>query len=109
MTLLQNDLITIQLHSELKVLEVIYGDLYLLPIEVIKDQINKTMAIITSNGVAKVLYDSSSTISAVTKGESKEIATYLIASLNQTFVERVARLKSPKFIVDTTVRENLEQ
>lgn len=106
-SLLKNDLMAIDHYSDTGIMEVVYGDLYLLPVQVIKEQIMKTMAIISGKEIKKVLYDSSRTTSAATMQESSEIAGYLYEKLSQTGVERVARLQSPNFITDARVRASL--
>ena len=106
--LLQNDFITITLIPETGIMEVIYGDLYLLPLQVIKEQIEKTMEVIRAYEIRKVLYNSSKTISKVTAEESKEIARFLYQNLCQTQVCQVARLQSPNYVTDSLVRSNLK-
>ena len=109
MILFQNTTVTLDLDSEAGIVFITYPDLYAIPMPEIKSHIQIIADLAVEHNIKKVLLDSSKNMQQATTEESREVATFLAAALRKTPVQRVARLQSPKFVLEATVRSNIER
>ncbi|GAB3197721.1 hypothetical protein ABID22_000775 [Pontibacter aydingkolensis] len=108
MILYDNSILKLDYDPATDILEVAYPDLHDFLLVEIKYSIDQLIENVNNYDVKRLLLDSSRTVIAVNGERSREITSYLAASLCKTRLQKLARLQSPDSTVEVTAQSNIK-
>ncbi|MCC9138414.1 hypothetical protein ACFSKU_02840 [Pontibacter silvestris] len=108
MILFENSILTLDYDPASDILDVAYPDLHDFMLSEIKHNIDILVDNVKHYDVKRLLLDSSRTVISVREEEGREISIYLATGLQTSRVEKVARLHSLNFTVETRAQGNIQ-